>query len=340
MSRRWKIVLAVAAAAIVAGLVMWLVWPPEPTYQGKPISAWLDDFAVRKGDYYTAVREIGTNGLPYAVRSLARNDSKWHKKYAELQPKLPRFLRTILPDPKRNLQVVDGANVFSYVGSNSIPDAITLLKHRSPTVRQAAAWGLGVLRRQTAAANQAIPALIDALRDNERMVRWHAAFALKEMGADASNAVPALTKVLADTGTGPQTNDFFYLRAVVAVALGKIGPKASSALPALRAAMQESNPYFRGTAAVAIWRISSDVDTTVPVLLRDMPGIVEDSKWDMIIALGEMGPRARAAIPQLQSELAKSRQRWVLDHVTNALLKIDPAFFGEGGTKVKEKGSE
>jgi len=55
-----------------------------------------------------------------------------------------------------------------------------------------------------------------------------------------------------------------------------------------------------------------------------MPGTIEDSKWDWIIALGEMGPRAKAAIPQLQSELKQDHYPWVLDYVTNALKSIGP----------------
>jgi hypothetical protein len=327
MNRRWKISLIGLVTVIAAGLVIHLLRSSEPEYQGKPISAWLDDFAAHKGNHRTAICEIGTNVLPYVVRTLARNDSGWRKKYRDLQHNFSKFL----PETKPNLQVVDGANVFGFLGSNSIPSAIALLKHDSPSVRQAAAWGFGSLRRQSAAANQAIPALIDALRDNELEVRFHAVLALKEMGADASNAVPALGKILADTGVGPETNSFFYLRAAAATALGKIGPRASSALPALKAAIQESDSNLRGHAAVAIWRIDSEVDTTVPVLLREMPRLSEHTKWDWIIALGEMGPLAQSAIPQLRNELMLDREKWVLEYVTNALIKIDPARFGKVG---------
>ena len=117
------------------------------------------------------------------------------------------------------------------------------------------------------------------------------------MGADASNAVPALTRLVANSGTGPQTNDF-YVRAVAAVALGKIGPAAGSAVPALKGCLQESNTYLHGQAAVAIWRISADVDTALPVILREMPATIQDSKWDWIIALGEMqSARTRRLFP-------------------------------------------
>jgi HEAT repeat protein len=184
--------------------------------------------------------------------------------------------------------------------------------------------GIGSMRRKSATANQAIPALIQALADKDRMVRFYAALAFKEMGSDAATAVPELARVVADPGVGAETNQFFYLRAAAALALGKIGPASSNALPMLRAALQEPNSYLRGQVAVAIWRIDSDVDTAMPVLIREMPSTSEDSKWDWIVALGEMGPRARAAVPQLRNELKNDQKSWVLEHVTNTLKRIEP----------------
>jgi HEAT repeat protein len=309
--------------------------PAERKYQGRTITAWQNDWAAgkRQDEFQAALRHFGTNALPYAVRNLALNDSKWRSYYSSLQAKLPSLLQMFFPKRRPLLKEVDGANVFFYLGSNSIPHAVALLKHDSPTVRRAAAWGLGSLRRQSAAADQAIPALIEALADKDRQVRFFTALSLGNMGPDASNAVPALTKVVASPGIGPATNDFIYLRAAAAVALGKIGPAAATALPTLKAALQEPNSYLRGQTAVAIWRIDSDADTALPVLLQEMPGTNEHDKWNWIIALGEMGPRAKEAVPQLQKELEEDREKWILSYVTNALKSIDPEAAAKAGMK-------
>jgi hypothetical protein len=306
------------------GVVLFiLLRPPEPKYQNRTISSWQDDWAaLRNRDWPTALQHIGTNALPYAVRNLAMNDSEWRIQYAALQDHMPGLLQKIFRKPKPLLQEVDGANLFYFLGPNAVPLAIALLKHDSPTVRRSAAWGLGSMRRRTADADQAIPSLIGALSDPDRMVRFQAAGALKEMGPDASNAVPALARIVSDRGVGAETNDYFYLRAVAAAALGKIGPAACGARPALEGALHESNSYLRGQAAVSIWRINSNVDDTLPVLLREMPLTNEHSKWDWIIALGEMGPRARPALPQLTNELHTDRENWVLSYVTNALKSV------------------
>ena len=334
MTKHWKTAVAFIGVLIAASLVFQVMRFPEPKYQGRPVRAWLGDMAAHKWNGCDkALHAIGTNAVPYAVHDLARNDSKWRIKYRELRPRFPMLLQKILPAPKPMLQVVDGANVFFYIGSNSIPCAIALLKHRSPSVRQSAAWGLGSIRRQSAAANQAIPALIEATGDSNRDVRLYAMVAFREMGADASNAVPAITKVLADTGVGSQTNSFFYVRAAAAVALGKIGPPAASALPALKAALRESNSYLRGQAAVATWRVSANADTALAVLLQEMPAAGEGEKWDWIVALGEMGPRAKAAVPQLTVELRQDKMNWVLISVTNAFKSIDPEAAARAGVK-------
>jgi hypothetical protein len=317
------------AIVAVVGLAYCLWSSSEPVYRGKTITACIDAEAAGPQpdiqQYYGAIEAIGTNALPYVVRNLARNDSSWHSNYVALYPKLPKALKKFLPKPKPLLHAVEGVNAFVYAGSNAIPVAIPLLKHRSKTVREVAAGGLGALRRKYPAAKQAIPALTEVLSDSARMVRFDAALTLAEMGPDASNAVPALTKLLADSGRSgdPEIASIPYVQAVAANALGSIGPPAAAALPELGNALQATNPYLRGQAAVAIWRISGDVDTTLPVLLREMPGEIQDSKWDWIIALGEMGPRAKTAIPQLKMELKQDTEPWVLKYVTNALMKID-----------------
>ena len=326
-------------AVLCGSIALFFLWPSsEPTYQGRTISALLDDYAAQKnGPYRDALQDIGTNAVPYVVRDLALNDSAWRSNYSRLQAKMPGPLQRIFPKLAPILQEVHGANVFRYIGSNSIPCAIALLKHDSPTVRRAAAWGLGGFSPGSPTADEVIPSLTDALNDKDRMVRYFAASSLKEMGPAASNAVPALTRVVAYAGIGAETNNMFYVRAIAAVALGKVGPAATNALPALQVAMHESEGYLRGQSAVAIWRISGDVDITLPVLLREMPATMEDSKWDWIIALDEMGPRAKAAVPQLKAELKQAHEQWVLNYVTNALRSIDPEAAAQAGIRVDPK---
>jgi HEAT repeats/PBS lyase HEAT-like repeat len=331
--RRWKIILICLTLLVAA--VLSLKHKSEPTYQGRSLDAWIDYYAAtplmsrydeRNREFWKALHKAGTNALPYVVRSLARNDSTWYKKYCEWQLKLPKFLKKLTPPPKPLMQAMDGELAITYLGTNSIPYVITLLKHKSPTVRQVAASVLVGFRMQTPAAKQAIPALIEALDDPNPNVCSSAVSGITLMGSDASNAVPALSKIVVDG----RTNSFFWfnVRSRAASALGNIGPPAREALPELKRALQESSSLaasLRCSAAVAIWRIDKDVKTAMPVLLHEMPGVGEHKQEDWIDALAEMVPRAKEALPQLQDELKSDNNPWVRAYVTNPLLKSDPA---------------
>src|SRR5262249_30686025 len=111
VKRRHRIPLLVILALAVGTMTWFLCRAREPAYNGKPVSAWLDDMATRsQTGYDKALKSIGPAAIPYAVRSLARNDSSWRKKYKELWPRLPKRIQNFLGKPKPDLQIVDGAN--------------------------------------------------------------------------------------------------------------------------------------------------------------------------------------------------------------------------------------
>ena len=68
-------------------------------------------------------------------------------------------------------------------------------------------------------AQDAIPDLIECLRDSEHIVRSEAAVALGQMGPPARAAVPGLTKLLKDP--------VLHVRDAAAEALKKIAPDRS-----------------------------------------------------------------------------------------------------------------
>ena len=106
--------------------------------------------------------------------------------------------------------------------------------------------------------------------------------------------------------------------------LGKFGPLASNAVPVLRTILQgATDSYLRCKVAVAIWRIDGDAETALPVLLQELPRENEAVRWDEITALGEMGPRAKEALPLLESQLYLAN-RTIRGRTTNAIAKIDP----------------
>ncbi len=84
----------------------------------------------------------------------------------------------------------------------------------------------------------AVPALIEALRDPDTMVRVQAARSLARMGPTGSDAVPALIEALHDPDD--------LVREHAARALGQMGPAASEAIPHLIELLKQPSPDAAG----------------------------------------------------------------------------------------------
>ena len=90
-------------------------------------------------------------------------------------------------------------------------------------------------------AREAVPALVEALKDGSSGVRTRAALALWQLTGDAGLAVPVLIESLQDR----------LARLDAAVALGRMGPAARDAVPALVAVLDDDFPLVRTYAALA-----------------------------------------------------------------------------------------
>jgi HEAT repeat protein len=89
--------------------------------------------------------------------------------------------------------------------------------------------------------------LLGKLKDNDPGVRYWAARELGHRGAQAKEAVPALTEALKDQDKN--------VRMGGAYALGEVGPDAKAAIPALQRALKDPAEAVRKGAAYALQRI-------------------------------------------------------------------------------------
>jgi HEAT repeat protein len=126
-------------------------------------------------------------------------------------------------------------------GADAVPAIVNLLKDRDWMTRQLAA---GTLAFMGAEASRAAPALVEALHDEQVEVSLTAGFALSRIGPPA---IPLLVKAL--------TDEDYIVRQAAASALGRMGPKAQTGLPALRQALKDKSPPVRERATEAIERI-------------------------------------------------------------------------------------
>ena len=169
-------------------------------------------------------------------------------------------------------------------GAAAVPALIEALKDDDADVRSSAADVLGNIGAE---AKAAVPALIEALKDDDADVRSSTAYALGNIGAEAKAAVPALVEALED--------DDADVRSGAAYALGNIGAEAKAAVPALVEALKDddadvrsSTAYALGKIGYALDKIGADTKAVASALieaLKDDDADVRSSAADVLAAL-------------------------------------------------------
>jgi HEAT repeat protein len=152
--------------------------PSEPAYAGKTVDQWLD---AGFEDASMALYEIGPPAVPYIVAKLNREDPRHGslQKYHELWRRVPPAIRTVFPKPKSgNFDELRACSALLELGPRIIPLLSTGLQDHNPIVREVSAHALGSFREQGRNIGQAVPFLVEALRDSDLNVRARAAWAL------------------------------------------------------------------------------------------------------------------------------------------------------------------
>jgi HEAT repeat protein len=198
-----------------------------------------------------------------------------------------------------------------------VPALTKALRDGDWFVRSAAGKALGEYGPD---AKSAIPELTKTLNDADGHVRVAAAFALYRIDGKPDTAVPVLIEVLNSKEEGS------YAPASAAQTLGKIGPPAKEAIPDLTASLSNKNRGLRICAAGALWRITNESDSSLPILIKavkDGESVAESDTHQAIEILEDMGPQAKAAVPALLAAHART-EGWARDMLERVLKRIDP----------------
>jgi HEAT repeats len=233
MGKRGRVLIAVAAIAVLAVLA-WTVLrssAPEPVYQGKPLSYWLQGYDVGPAMNMVSVKEadeavhaICTNAIPTLLQMLRAHDS-------------PLKTELLVWAKRHHIPGIHYARPINLNFEASL-----------------AFYALG------SQATNAIPDLIDILDQNisDGSINWTAAV-LGSMGPRAAAAVPALLRV------PKNTNGFAY--GSVLYALGRIHAKPDEAVPVLITALKDPSAANRSSAIFALGRFQGDAKSAVPALV-------------------------------------------------------------------------
>jgi WD40 repeat protein/HEAT repeat protein len=159
-------------------------------------------------------------------------------------------------------------------------------------------------------AESGFPLLMDLLVDREESIRMLAEGALGQLGA---KAVPSLVQRLHDENVNR--------RRTAADALGTIGPAAERAISDLdKVLVEDDKTAVRRAAAYALGHIGAKA---LPTLVARLAHTDDTVRMLAAVGLGEMGPPAAEAIPELRKLLSDNR-RTVSGAAKTALAKIDP----------------
>ena len=239
-----------------------------------------------------------------------------------------------------NLRILENTTQTANRNVNrNLGQRIAVLSDNNPSARSRAADELGMSGESAA---EAVPLLIQALRDDYEPVRLNAAYA---MGAIGAPAVPQLIETLGVENAPTRRMAAYALAAVGApavpalsealqhtehavrveatYALAQIGAAAAPAIPALMERTKDDCVEVRRYLAEAFGGISTAAAPAVPVLI-DMLAYDEDAqtRFESALALAQIGPASSDAIPVLTTALT-DENRYVRDNAIHALKRIN-----------------
>jgi HEAT repeat protein len=257
MGNKRRILLAALVVAVLVGLAWESLRPRGPVYGGKTLTAWLDEYIdeyspsfgnhsnaqERQSLARTAIRQIGTNGLPILLKMARAKDSPLKTKLINLASKQSLVSIQFRTDEDYHRMACFGFYVLGSIGQDAVPALIDLLKENDPQTRPTAADCLGNIGP---AAKAAVPVLIQYINDSNRIVRWDTTINLGRIHMEPALVVPILMTNLTVSNAILSTTIF---------ALGQFGEQAKPAVPALLQFLNDDNQYVRSEATNSLQKI-------------------------------------------------------------------------------------
>lgn len=291
--RRKSTLIVIALFGVVAlGFLLSAVIRREPTYQGRTVSAWFKEFCISRWRLTTrtdisfepagpvlinydtgervddpalfALRAMGSESVPYLIRTLKRKETVLGKTYRIFYLKLSPGFRQFLPSAgiPRDKYRQYAAEALAGVGTNALPAVPALIQclgepDPDPSLMYSA---LAALRPLSCKPQDLDPVL---RRLSNRGQHWRVVMIVERLQLRGSVAVTALGKTLQDTNSA--FRDSFFQRKA-ATYLERLGPAAAPAVAELAAALKNPDSEVRYLAARALGEIGTNAIPAIPAL--------------------------------------------------------------------------
>jgi peptidoglycan/xylan/chitin deacetylase (PgdA/CDA1 family) len=327
LNTRFRILLMGLGGALLTVVLLGVLFPREPVYQGRRLSVWLREvpsfstgFSDPNQPAKRALQHVGTNAIPFLMERLQSRDPQWkvdgvrwlESRYdvnftaalAEVKREqavngffaLGRIAEPAIPELSALVTGADKGDALYALaalqaigGPQTMPVVFSVLTNDDSFLREGALRYVGNFRSH---ARAAVPVLVKNLDANEKSVRASAAAALGQIGLAPELAVPALIQCLAVETGG--------VRREAVLALAAFGTNAIAALPALRALAESPDEELRRAARVAVVRVQCE--------LRD-GAIIRGPKDQKRLALVFTGHEYGEGGETILDELAKHQGR-------------------------------
>jgi len=191
-------------------------------------------------------------------------------------------------------------------------------------------WAVMELKQKGPEAKEAVPALVQALHDDQA-ISWMAAQTLGLVGPDAAPAIPALVEVIRNEqgkgkrgGEGGETPSTFSWLA--GDALAKIGP---ASLPHLIELLGHDDRLVRLTAASALREMGPQAKEAIPALSNALSDPDEMVRRYASVALNRIDGRPVARVFQPDAAGANNEQQPLPQREPGAGWKAQPPFVGD-----------
>ncbi len=246
MSNKRRILLVTLLIAAL-GFASWLLLrpDPEPTYQGKPLTYWLDGIVHgRSAEATEAVRQIGTNSIPALLRKLSSGDSKIKLKLMQLSRKQHLINIKWRTAENEHFEGQFGFGCLGYQGKPAVPGLIEIYNQNRPGPYNDPYSIEEIFGCIGHPGPDAIPQIVQDTTNSDYAARATAVWSLWQIHSKPELSVPALTRTLHD----PDDN----IRASAANGLAAFSIDAKSAVPDLIKALGDPFPHVKTAAATAL----------------------------------------------------------------------------------------
>lgn len=282
-----------------------LVWGFKTLIGGKDSMAMLCDGLLNQGDvgrkYAAAMIEKNitkkdVQAIPFLIEALGDSEPFVASKAATTLGKFGQvasfaiFALKNCAEAAVSEEVRDAANAAIGLIGNEVsagfPEAVESLKHKSPFVRR---YATDLIASLGLAARNAVPALKEAVQDNDPSVRSGAIRALARMGRHAAPAASVIVERL----TIDDSIEVKHEAVSALIALGSGVPGVKEAL------IETATGYDKNLSEYALSNLGKLGEDALPVLVKALKEGTAAQKRKAAASLGDMGPAGKDAISAL-----------------------------------------